>query len=356
MRTVGIDPGTMSFDFFGMDGDRVIIDRSVPSAEVAARPEAILDLLRPLASLDAVVGPSGYGLPLKPISEAGEEDLDLMLPVAHGDVSVNEGIKRVFRLMKAERLPVWLTPGVIHLPTVPSYRKANRLDMGTADKVCCVALGVRDQVRRLGIPAAGASFILVEVGYGFTAVIGVDEGRIVDGIGGTMGGPGFLSPGGMDAELAIRFDRMPQSVLFTGGARDLSGDPGLTPERLAGDPVRHADAWLALVEGIEKDVAAVRVSVRAPREILLSGRLARIPAMAAELSSRLSRHGAVRHVAREAGTAKEAAEGAQIIGEGLLGGRHADIVERLALRESRGTMYDHIKVDVVSNLFPRRKI
>jgi len=40
-------------------------------------------------------------------------------------------------------MPVYFTPGVVHLNTVPSYRKWNKFDMGTADKVCCVALGIK---------------------------------------------------------------------------------------------------------------------------------------------------------------------------------------------------------------------
>ena len=41
---------------------------------------------------------------------------------------------------------------------------------------------------------------------------------------------------------------------------------------------------------------------------------------------------------------KEAAEGAYIIGEGLLGGRYKGIVDCLELKGARGTMYDHIRL------------
>jgi len=350
MKIIGIDPGTKSFDFFGKEGGEIILDCSIPSPDVAAHPEIILDTVMRQMPLDIVIGPSGYGLPLIKISEAGEEDLNLMLPVDYGDVSVNEGIKRVFRLMKDENLPVWMTPGVIHLPTVPDYRKANKIDMGTADKVCCAALAIRDQAKRLSIPFGKTSFILLEVGYGFTAVIGIRHGQIVDGIGGTEGGPGFLCPGGMDAELAIRFGKKPQSVLFTGGARDASGDSELTPELLAASPERYADSWSMLIEGIVKDIAQMMVSVPEAREILLSGRLTRVSAICRELVEKLSHFAPVESVTREARSAKEASEGAYILGEGLLGGRYAGIADCLRIRHSHGTMYDYIKCSVAEDL------
>ena len=58
------------------------------------------------------------------------------------------------------------------------------------------------------------------------------------------------------------------------------------------------------------------VTVERPGEILLSGRLSRIPEIADILVVKLSQFGKVRTVRRQAGVAKEAAEGAYIIGEG----------------------------------------
>jgi len=40
---VGIDPGTGSFDFFGMDGEKTIIDTTVPVPEVAQNPVVLVD-------------------------------------------------------------------------------------------------------------------------------------------------------------------------------------------------------------------------------------------------------------------------------------------------------------------------
>ena len=199
MRVLGIDPGTGSFDFFGMDGEKVILDTSVPVPDVARNPKVLLDTVRSVFPLDMIVGPSGYGLPVTPIRDITERELTLMVP-DDKSIPLYDGIRLVLRLMKAEDFPVWFTPGVIHLSTVPDYRKANKMDMGTADKVCCTALAIRDQAEIDDIDYRETSFILAEVGYAFNAVIGVDNGKIVDGLGGTSGGPGFITLGSMDSE------------------------------------------------------------------------------------------------------------------------------------------------------------
>jgi len=341
MRVIGIDPGTGSFDFFGMEGEKVILDTSVPVADVAQNPNVLLDTVRSVFPLDMIVGPSGYGLPVTPIKDITERELTLMVPDAKS-IPLCGGIRMVLRLMKEEGFPVYFTPGVIHLSTVPHYRKANKMDMGTADKVCCVALAIRDQAELYSIDYSETSFILAEVGYAFNAVIGVEGGKIVDGLGGTSGGPGFITLGSMDSELAVRLGRFPGIVLFSGGAKDASGKDDLTPEELAKEHHKYPQAWNMILESIIKGVAAITVAVEKPREILLSGRLFGIPEIAETLIPRLSQFGTVRKVGRHASVAKEAAEGAYIIGEGLLGGKYKGIVDCLELRGAKGTMFDHI--------------
>ena len=341
MRVIGIDPGTGSFDFFGMDGEKIILDTSVPVPEVAQNPNVLVDTVKSVFPLDMIVGPSGYGLPVTPIANVTERELTLMVP-DDKSIPLYDGIRMVIRLMQKEGFPLYFTPGVIHLPTVPAYRKANKMDMGTADKVCCVALAIRDQAELYGIDYSQTSFIMVEVGYAFNAVIGVEGGRIVDGLGGTSGGPGFITLGSMDSELAVRLGEFPGIVLFSGGAKDASGRDDLTPEELAREHHKYPQAWNMLLESILKGVAAIMVAVEKPREILLSGRLSGIPEITDALADRLSRFGKVRRIGRHASVAKEAAEGAYIIGEGLLGGKYKGIVDCLELRGASGTMHDYI--------------
>jgi len=341
VRIIGIDPGTGSFDFFGMDGEKVILDASVPVPEVAQNPRVLLDTVRSVFPLDMIVGPSGYGLPVTPIKDVTERERTLMVP-DDKSIPLYDGIRMVVWLMKDEGWPVYFTPGVIHLPTVPAYRKANKMDMGTADKVCCVALAIRDQAELYGIDYSETSFILAEIGYAFNAVIGVDRGKIVDGLGGTSGGPGFITLGSMDSELAVRLGDFPGIVLFSGGAKDVGGKDDLTPEEMAEEQHKYSQSWNMMLESILKGIAAMTVVVEKPREILLSGRLSGIPEIAEALAVKLSQFGKVRKVGRQARVAKEAAEGAYIIGEGLSGGKYKGIVDCLELREARGTMFDHI--------------
>ncbi len=341
MRVIGIDPGTGSFDFFGMEGEEVIIDTTVPVPEVARNPKVLLDTVRSVFPLDMIVGPSGYGMPVTPIKGITERQLTMMVP-DDKSIPLYDGIRMVVRLMQKEGFPLYFTPGVIHLPTVPLYRKANKMDMGTADKVCCTVLAVRDQAERYGIDYTETSFILAEVGYAFNAVIGVKGGKIVDGLGGTAGGPGFITVGNMDSELAVRLGKFPGVVLYSGGAKDVSGQEDLTPEELARHPERYAGAWNMLLESIAKGVAAMMVSVAKPREILLSGRLSRVPEIARALEVKLAQFGKVRRLGRQARIAKEAAEGAYIIGEGLMGGKYQGIIDSLELKGARGTMYDYV--------------
>jgi predicted butyrate kinase (DUF1464 family) len=146
----------------------------------------------------------------------------------------------------------------------------------------------------------------------------------------------------LDSELAVRLGDFPGVVLYSGGAQDMSGRDDLTPEELAHHPESYADAWNMLLESIAKGVAAMKVSVPSPREILLSGRLSRIPEIYQALEAKLSQFGRVHRLGRRAAVAKEAAEGAYIIGEGLSGGKYQGIIDSLELKGASGTMYDYV--------------
>ncbi len=334
MRIVGIDPGTYSFDLFGMeDNKEIIIDESIKSQDVFQNPYVLIEKLECLTPLDVIIGPSGWGIPLKNIKDMTEDDVGRMIPL-DTKVAVNEGIKNVLLEMKKRMMPVYFTPGVVHLKTVPAYRKWNKFDMGTADKVCCVALGIKDQSERLNISFAETSFIYVEIGYGFTATMAVEGGKITDGIGGTNGSIGFLACGGMDAEIAIRLKPpLTQEIVFRRGIKDFVGK-NIEPQ----DLINFKEALTLLGENVEKDVASMLVSAPHPREIILSGRLTEHEFIKRELEDKLTKYAPVVRVKKLSHIAKEAACGAYIIGEGLLGGRYHKLVANMAISDAKATI------------------
>ena len=323
-RVAGVDPGTVSFDICALDDGEVVFERSFPTADVGADPALLVDALVEGGPFELVLGPAGYGLPLVPVEQVGDRELALMLLVREdepeGRVGVG-GMRSIIRALIAARLPLVFGPGAIHLPTIPGYRKWNRIDLGTADKVASVALGIADQAQRLGVDFAETSFVLIELGGAFSAALAVDGGRIVDGCGGSSGPIGARACGAMDAEVAYLIGAaLSKRTVFSGGALDSPDGP------------------LALVEGAAKAALALTVSVPAPREILLTGRLA--PRMEEELATRLT------HVApvRLAAGVKAAAHGAAVLADGLVGGRYAALVDRLGVRDASGSVLDHLRI------------
>src|SRR5262249_35143699 len=172
-------------------------------------------------------GRSGYGLRLVGAADVGEHELALMVLVRPDESRAEAGVGGVRSLLRAlarSGLPVVFGPGVIHLPSVPVYRKFNRIDLGTADKVCAAAYAIVDQSRRLDISVGETSMVLLELGGAFSAALAICDARIVDGTGGSSGPPGVRAAGALDGELAYLLGpALTKQTLFTGGAIDPAG-------------------------------------------------------------------------------------------------------------------------------------
>jgi predicted butyrate kinase (DUF1464 family) len=348
-RVVGVDPGTVSIDVCGLEDGALCLDRSLPTADAVADPGAFVALLGSAGRPDLVAGPSGYGLPCVAAAEATEEDLRLAFLAAPGETGGIGGLYALATALARSGLPVVYTPGVIHLDTVPSHRKLNRVDLGTADKVAAAALGIAEQSQRLGCAHGETSFVLLELGGAFSAALAVQGGRIVDGVGGSAGPIGWRSPGALDGEVAYLAGGIPKAMLFHGGAGSVA----------EADPARRALALDAFVEGALKAVHSLLVAVPAPREILLSGRALAEPGVRERLDAGLAglegRGGAPAHRLRGfAQAAKGAAQGAAIIADGLAGGRWRLLVETMRLRAARGTVLDHLAL--ISPAAARRRL
>jgi predicted butyrate kinase (DUF1464 family) len=350
-RVIGIDPGTLSVDLCGLDNGSLFLDRSLPTSAALADPSVIIGLLEQAereAPLDSVVGPSGYGLPLIAARDLTDRDLRLAYLSAEGEEGGLGGLGSLMRALARSTLPIVLTPGVVHLTSVPAHRKVNRVDMGTADKVCAVALAIREEAERRGCGEHDVSLILLELGGAFTAAIAVEKGRIVDGIGGTSGPLGWRSAGALDGEVAFLAGSIPKRLLFGGGVTAVADADDAEPEALiVSTTPRHRVAVDAYLESALKAVAALAVSVPNASEIILSGRLARVEYVHSELVRRIGsmRSGTgVRVLDGFAATAKHAAQGAALIADGLSGGRSAPLVETLGIRDASGSALDHLFV------------
>jgi predicted butyrate kinase (DUF1464 family) len=264
-------------------------------------------------------------------------------------------------MKKANDLNIWFTPGVIHLPTVPRFRKAGKIDMGTADKLFSTIIAMKDQAETLKIKYSETSFILVEIGFAYTSAMAVEKGELVDGIGGTTGNIGYLGMGTMDGELAYAISNSLEDfsklLLFSGGASSLAEIDPFSSDikdfiKKSKIDKKTKSAYEAFQEGIIKNVFSLIVSMKElPKEILLSGRFLGINTFRKDIISMLIKStkplniNGIRTVKKQSANVKEAAQGSAILANGIAGGKYKLIVENLKIFESEGTIFDHIYLD-----------
>jgi predicted butyrate kinase (DUF1464 family) len=135
-----------------------------------------------------------------------------------------------------------------------------------------------------------------------------------------------------------------KSMLFRGGAETIAR---------SGREARDL-AVRAYVEGAAKAVAQLRVSAPRAEEVLVSGRGAADAALLGRLQRALSGVVAVRRLEGFALVAKQGAQGAALIADGLAGGRHEALVKRLRIGEAQGTVLDHLHL--ISAAAARRRL
>jgi predicted butyrate kinase (DUF1464 family) len=345
-RVAGIDPGTVSFDLCVLEDGEPVVEEVFETGSLGADSGPLLDALARNGPYDLVYGPSGYGLPLVAAADVEERELSEMVLVrpdeARGDVGVG-GMRSLLRALTQSGLPVIFGPGVIHLPSVPRHRKYNRIDLGTADKVCAAACAIVDQSARRAIGLAETSMVLLELGGAFTAAVAIDGGQIVDGMGGSSGPMGVQAAGALDGELAYLLGpALRKDTLYSGGALDPAGALDMTDLGAVWASSTHAEGWTALLEAAAKAVRALVVSAPTPHEIVVSGRLARLPELIATLGVSLEAVAPV--VSLLPGRASAAARGGALLADALAGGRNAPLAEVLRLRESSGTVLDYLRV------------
>ena len=74
-RVLGIDPGSLSWDFFGLADNKTILDTSLPTKELVNDPQKAIMIIKSIKDIDLMVAPSGFGLPLKDVCNLTEKDI-----------------------------------------------------------------------------------------------------------------------------------------------------------------------------------------------------------------------------------------------------------------------------------------
>jgi len=325
MISAGIDPGTGNYEVVAVEEGRVVYRKSVSSDLVRQNPELLVSLIEE-SNAEISAGLSGYGLPVKRFSEVDEVDILLMTLNFEAERAI--GLRKVISLVKEKNLNLYTIPAVIHLPTVPPWRKMNRIDLGTADKLCSAVLAVakfseEEEITKL-------NFILAEIGEGFSAFIAVKNGRIVDGMGGSSSFPGYSSLGAMDAELAYLIGEFPKRLIFSGGVRSFADDWKMS----------ESEKFNVLSEFVLKGLRAMEVSTNADFYVL-SGKFA------PDVLKRLRNEEKEVKILSGLGKGKQSAQGAAIIANAIAGGEFKEIVEYMRILEAKGTLLDYITSDLM---------
>ncbi len=326
---VGTDPGTSSLDLLLLADGEVAGQTRLEPGTLRADPNALINQLHAWEPIDLIAGPSGYGLPLVRGEDLTGEQMDqmaLVRPDQRGHDTGVLGFRSWVRSLAASGLPVMFLPGGVHLPTIPTYRKLNSIDLGTADKVAVVALALHVDAEARAADLSDSTFAVVELGSVFSAILVVSDGRIVDASAGTRGPIGVGSGGCWDGEVAYWRSPVLKDDLFHGGLTDLG-----------------AEGPAAFRESLRKHVAGLK-AVTPFERIYLSGASADRPEIAAlALEACDSLVSIIRLPSLPGAWVKHAAQGAALLADGLSGGRHAALVLTLELRKASGTVYDGLR-------------
>ncbi len=286
-------------------------------------PGVLATLLDGWTPVTLVAGPSGYGLPLVPGNCLTEDQIDQMSrvrPDQRGEAAGLLGFSSWVRTVVQTGLPVVFLPGGFHLPTIPPHRKANSVDLGTADKVAALALWF-DARAHGGFDRS--TFAVVEIGSAFTAMMVVQDGRLVDTSAGTNGPIGLRSRGAWDGEVAYWRCPFSKQDLFRGGLEDLGP---LGPDAFRESLARHL-AGLRAVTPFER--------------IYLSGAGSNRPDVARLTGEALSPFGQLAALPSLPGAwVKPAAQGSALLADALAGGEFAAVAWSLELRSAKGSIWE----------------
>ncbi|MCS7098930.1 MAG: DUF1464 family protein [Sulfolobales archaeon] len=359
MRVVGVDPGTKTFDVVVVEDGKVVLEESFDTFEVARNPAPLVDFLGETQG-DYVVAPSGYGAPVTRGDEvvsprrfavevlllSTERDIEAGRFEGEVGIWVYDALAKVVdTLVKKFRDRVLFLPGVVHLRTVPRYRKINKVDMGTVDKLASTFVAVDSYAQRYSADYEKVNVVVVELGYGYNAAVAVERGRVVDGVGGTYASVGTLTAGALDLEIVANTGTWLRWDVFHGGLFGALGVYEL--EKIVSGYVESAEPYYSVfnsfIEGVVKDVRRVLVSTPRAEAVILSGRHAKNSVVRRAISERVQDLDVLVSTGlRGSLRSKEAAQGYAAIGSGLAGGEFRELVKHMEIGGACGTAVDYV--------------
>ncbi len=104
VRVIGIDPGTKSFDFCGLDDEKIILDISISTKDINKEPELVSNIIKETRA-DLVVGPSGFGIPITNIKDIGERELFLMSLIKKDDTQKSPWTSYIHKADATQQTP-----------------------------------------------------------------------------------------------------------------------------------------------------------------------------------------------------------------------------------------------------------
>lgn len=360
VNVIGIDPGSKSVDICMLCDGKICYEKSFETSVLAENPQLLVDELTKQCCIDLIALPSGYGVEVTKLTEIPKDIFeewyytfilastkeDILLAVRKGvfGAKVYYAIAEFSKLMRNLDAPGIFIPGIINLPTIPLHRKINKVDMGTADKLAVVTLGIHEVAEKNNLDYEKVSYIHVEVGYGYAAVVAVKNGKVVDAYGGTtMPGPAFLTAGALDLEVVQAIALFNKEAVFASGCSDMLEIYNIN-EWLESTDEKSITCFNAFVESVIKATYSLLYTVKSPLVILLSGRLARSKHFVDTISDALKNVAPVErmHGLPGAQQVKETAQGYAVIVDGISGGVFKELVEHVEIHRASGSALDYI--------------
>lgn len=352
IRVLGVDPGSWSWDFVGYDEDGgIFFDESVPTKNVQKDPSICMNIVNSAGPFDLMSAPSGFGLPLKKLENMTEEDYFLSILKKKSSKKSVVGLTQILKMLQKAHVNGYMLPSVKHLPTVDRYRKINKIDLGTADKVCTAVVGIRNQMEDYDIDCTETSFIMVEMGYAFSAVLAIENGQIIDGIGGSNI-MGFRAVGAIDGEIAYLMGKVRKRDVYKGGVSSIAGFGDMKAEEillLSKKDQRTKAALDAYYDSLSKAVYAISSSFTSPdniKNILFAGRHSQRKELVDPLYNSVRRIATPKKMRSYARISKESAQGAAFIANGLMDGQFKNIVDNMKIKEASGNILDDIYLPI----------